>query len=138
MILSDESPYQLFRKYGKTVIRRRKGERFDEVCVVSTENHPENIHLLFCCPSKFTDLGKKNYCINPKISKYPRKTSHRHCVTLLKLFKMYVGNKGIETMASRSGYFPDLNSIKNLCSFLKIRVDSERSKDIGQFKTFVQ
>ncbi len=44
-------PY-LFGTSGKSIVQRRKGERYHESCVVPTVKHPETIHVWGCFSSK--------------------------------------------------------------------------------------
>ena len=43
VIFSDEAPFRLFGTSGKSIVWRRKGERYHESCVVPTVKHPENM-----------------------------------------------------------------------------------------------
>uniref|UniRef100_A0A9J8BUN8 Uncharacterized protein n=1 Tax=Cyprinus carpio carpio TaxID=630221 RepID=A0A9J8BUN8_CYPCA len=52
VIFSDEAPFRLFGASGKRLVRRRKGERFHQSCVMPTVKHPDTIHVWGCFSSK--------------------------------------------------------------------------------------
>ncbi|KAL7870253.1 hypothetical protein SRHO_G00077500 [Serrasalmus rhombeus] len=52
VIFSDEAPFRLFGTSGKMIVRRRKGERYHEFCVMPTVKHPETIHVRGCFSSR--------------------------------------------------------------------------------------
>uniref|UniRef100_A0A9J8C147 Transposase Tc1-like domain-containing protein n=1 Tax=Cyprinus carpio carpio TaxID=630221 RepID=A0A9J8C147_CYPCA len=52
VIFSNEAPFRLFGTSGKSIVQRRKGERYHESCVVSTVKHPETIHVWGCFSTK--------------------------------------------------------------------------------------
>ena len=49
VIFSDESRFQLFYSNGRTYVRRRKGEEFNENCVVSTVKHGGGSVMVWGC-----------------------------------------------------------------------------------------
>uniref|UniRef100_A0A096LWT8 Transposase Tc1-like domain-containing protein n=1 Tax=Poecilia formosa TaxID=48698 RepID=A0A096LWT8_POEFO len=50
VIFSDESPFRLFGKSGKRLVRRRRGEGYHQSCLVPTK--PETIHVWSCFSAK--------------------------------------------------------------------------------------
>ncbi|RXN21029.1 transposase-like protein [Labeo rohita] len=52
VIFSDEASFRLFGASGKRLVRRRKGERYHQFCVMATVKHPETIHVWGCFSSK--------------------------------------------------------------------------------------
>uniref|UniRef100_A0A9J7XPV6 Transposase Tc1-like domain-containing protein n=1 Tax=Cyprinus carpio carpio TaxID=630221 RepID=A0A9J7XPV6_CYPCA len=52
VIFSDEAPFRLFGASGKRLVRRRKGERYHQSCVMPTVKHPDTIHVWGCFSSK--------------------------------------------------------------------------------------
>uniref|UniRef100_A0AAZ1XW34 Tc1-like transposase DDE domain-containing protein n=1 Tax=Oreochromis aureus TaxID=47969 RepID=A0AAZ1XW34_OREAU len=52
VIFSDEASFRLFGASGKRLVRRRKGERYHQSCVMPTVKHPETIHVWGCFSSK--------------------------------------------------------------------------------------
>uniref|UniRef100_A0A9J7YM25 Transposase Tc1-like domain-containing protein n=1 Tax=Cyprinus carpio carpio TaxID=630221 RepID=A0A9J7YM25_CYPCA len=72
VISSDEAPLQLFETSGKSIVRRRKGERYHESCDVPTVKHPETIHvwryfstILHCRHSFFYPSGAPPWDLRP-------------------------------------------------------------------------
>ncbi|KTF75225.1 hypothetical protein cypCar_00031453 [Cyprinus carpio] len=62
VIFSNEAPFRLFGTSGKSIIRRRKGERYHESYVVPTVRHPETIYVWGC----FSTKGVGSLIILPK------------------------------------------------------------------------
>uniref|UniRef100_A0A087XF70 Transposase Tc1-like domain-containing protein n=1 Tax=Poecilia formosa TaxID=48698 RepID=A0A087XF70_POEFO len=52
VIFSDESPFRLFGTSGKQLVRRRRGERYHQSCLMPTVKHPETIHVWGCFLAK--------------------------------------------------------------------------------------
>ena len=52
VIFSDEASFRLFGASGKRLVRRWKGERYHQSCVMPTVKHPETIHVWGCFSSK--------------------------------------------------------------------------------------
>ncbi|KAL7846724.1 hypothetical protein SRHO_G00217040 [Serrasalmus rhombeus] len=52
VIFSDESPFRLFGTSGKQLVRRRRGERYHQSCLMPTVKHPETIHVWGCFSAK--------------------------------------------------------------------------------------
>ncbi|ROL42715.1 E3 ubiquitin-protein ligase ubr3 [Anabarilius grahami] len=52
VIFSDEAPFRLFGASGKRLVRRRKGDRYHQSCVMPTVKHPDTIHVWGCFSSK--------------------------------------------------------------------------------------
>lgn len=52
VIFSDEAPFRLFGASGKRLVRRRKGERYHQSCVMPIVKHSETIHVWGCFSSK--------------------------------------------------------------------------------------
>ncbi|KAL7872082.1 hypothetical protein SRHO_G00070650 [Serrasalmus rhombeus] len=52
VIFSDESPFRLFGTSGKQLVRRRRGERYHQSCLIPTVKHPETIHVWGCFSAK--------------------------------------------------------------------------------------
>uniref|UniRef100_A0A8C1PF19 Transposase Tc1-like domain-containing protein n=1 Tax=Cyprinus carpio TaxID=7962 RepID=A0A8C1PF19_CYPCA len=63
-LIFSEAPFQLFWTSGKSIVQRRKGERYHESCVVPTVKHPETIHVCAC----FSIKGVGTLIIVPKIT----------------------------------------------------------------------
>uniref|UniRef100_A0A9J7Z2I5 Uncharacterized protein n=1 Tax=Cyprinus carpio carpio TaxID=630221 RepID=A0A9J7Z2I5_CYPCA len=47
-----QTPFRLFGASGKRLVRRRKGERYHQSCVMPTVKHPDTIHVWGCFSSK--------------------------------------------------------------------------------------
>ncbi|KAL7856497.1 hypothetical protein SRHO_G00153960, partial [Serrasalmus rhombeus] len=62
VIFSDESPFRLFGTSGKQLVRRRRGERYHQSCLIPTVKHPETIHVWGC----FSDKGIGSLAVLPK------------------------------------------------------------------------
>ncbi|KAL7837210.1 hypothetical protein SRHO_G00269210 [Serrasalmus rhombeus] len=52
VIFSDESPFRLFGTSGKQLVRRRRGERYHQSCLMPTVKHLETIHVWGCFSAK--------------------------------------------------------------------------------------
>ncbi|KAL7830293.1 hypothetical protein SRHO_G00314200 [Serrasalmus rhombeus] len=52
VIFSDESPFRLFGTSEKQLVRRRRGERYHQSCLMPTVKHPETIHVWGCFSAK--------------------------------------------------------------------------------------
>ncbi|KAJ8394717.1 hypothetical protein AAFF_G00043170, partial [Aldrovandia affinis] len=65
VIFSDESPFRLFGASDKKLVRRRKGERYHQSCVMPTVKHPETIipdvaqKLIDSMPGRIAEVLKK-------------------------------------------------------------------------------
>uniref|UniRef100_A0A9J7ZRK1 Transposase n=1 Tax=Cyprinus carpio carpio TaxID=630221 RepID=A0A9J7ZRK1_CYPCA len=62
VIFSDQAPFRLFGTSGKSIVRRRKGERYNESCGLPIVKHPETIHVWGC----FSTKGVGSLMILPK------------------------------------------------------------------------
>ena len=158
VIFSDEAPFRLFGSSGRTLVRRRNGERFNKDCVVPTVKHPETVHVWGCFSARGTgalQLLPKNTAMNgawyekvlveellPTIDdqfpdlncvfQHDGAPCHR-AVGVKNLLKDFE----VEELGPWPGNSPDLNPIENLWSILKQKVDTRKPTTINGLQDLI-
>lgn len=158
VIFSDEAPFRLFGASGKSLVRRRKGERFHQSCVIPTVKHPDTVHVWGCFSSrgigtltilpKNTAMNAKWYLnvlkdhLLPTIQEQSLGTNcfFQHdgapCHTARMITK-FLNDKNIEILKPWPGNSPDLNPIENLWAIIKRAVDKQKPSNCEQLKELI-
>ena len=140
VIFSDESRFQLFYSNGRTYVRRRKGEEFNENCVVSTVKHGGGSVMVWGCFSADGVGGLARMTTNMDSAVY-QDTLERHLLPMVaqssRIFQQ--DNASPHTSRSTRQWFsahkievldwpaqsPDLNPIENLWDIISRRLQSQ-------------
>ncbi|CAJ0953436.1 unnamed protein product [Ranitomeya imitator] len=158
VIFSDESPFRLFGTSGKQLIRRRRGERSHQSCLMPTVKHPETIHVWGCFSAK--GIGSltvlpKNTAMNKEwyqnvLQEQLLPTVQEQFGTQQRLFQhdgapchkakvitKWLMEQNIEILGPWPGNSPDLNPIENLWSIIKRRVDKQKPTNSGKIQALI-
>ena len=158
MIFSDEVPFRLFGVSGKSLVRRRIGERFHQSYVIPTVKNPYTVHVWGCFSSQGTGaltILPKNTAMNAKW--YQNVLKHHLLPTIqeqfpgkncffqhdgapchtAKIITKFLNDKNIEILKPWPGNSPDLNPIENLWAIVKQAVDKQKPSNCERLKDLI-
>lgn len=158
VIFSDESPFRLFGTSGKQLIRRRRGERYHQSCLMPTVKHPETIHVWGCFSAK--GIGSltvlpKNTAMNKEwyqnvlreqlLPTVQEQFGDQQCLFQhdgapchkAKVITKWLREQNIEILGPWPGNSPDLNPIENLWSIIKRRVDKQKPTNSDKMQALI-
>lgn len=159
VMFSDESPFPLFGPCGKSIVRRRTGERFNKDCVIPTVKHPATLHVWGCFSGKGTGaltILPKNTAMNAKwyvevlnshllptiADQFPnQEVIFQHdgapCHNA-KISKKFLDDNGVQILGPWPGNSADLNPIENLWSIVKNKVNKNKPTNLTQLGDLIE
>ncbi|CAJ0967905.1 unnamed protein product, partial [Ranitomeya imitator] len=158
VIFSDESPFRLLGTSGKQLIRRRRGERYHQSCLMPTVKHPETIHVWGCFSAKrigSLTVLPKNTAMNKEwyqnvlqeqlLPTVQEQFGAQQCLFQhdgapchkAKVITKWLMEQNIEILGPWPGNSPDFNPIENLWLIIKRQVDKQKPTNSGKMQELI-